>query len=244
MTTSHTQDDIHLAGDGTPPPLLRQFCAYATLAIPLVAIPGLGLLILTSDVASPRDDPAGYLTDLATSGAPLGLAPWLLGAIPVLSLFLWLGIYWTLTPHNRRLTQTATGAGLVAVAIQPLVAVMGAAIVGHLVPAWSAVSDSAGRAFVESDFLIAQWGFEASLAAFDMFLFVAQVAAALVMLRTHQTPWVVAGWLGLASAAGNLLGVFAFEYEPLQPFGAIGFFIGMAWIVATGIALLRAPAER
>lgn len=244
MTLSHPQDVVHVRAEGIAPLRLRRFCAYATLAIPLVAIPGLGLLILTSDIALPRNDPAGYLTDLATSGAPLGLAPWLLGAIPVLSLFLWLGIYWTLTPHNRWLTQTATGAGLVAVAIQPLVAVMGAAIVGHVVPAWSAMSDSASRAFLESDFLLAQWGFEASLAAFDVFLFVAQVAAALVMLRTHQTTWVVAGWLGLLSAAGNLLGVFAFAYEPLQPFGAIGFFIGMAWIVATGISLLRAAAPK
>jgi hypothetical protein len=214
------------------------------LAIPLVAIPGLGLLVLTSGVAIPRNDAVTYLGDVSTVGDVLALASWLLAAIPVLSMFLWLGVYSRFLDQNPPLVKTATAAGLVAVAIQPMVAVAAGVMVGHVVPAWAAATDPSTLAAIESDFLLVQWGFDGALAAFDVFLFVAQVAVAVVMLRARQRIWTVAGWLGILNGAGNLLGVFAFAAKPLQPFGAIGFFIGMGWIIATGIGLLSSPRPR
>lgn len=227
----------HIAAD--PMPRMIRLCGYASLLIPVVAIPGMALLVFVSDVDIPRNHATTYLADLSSSGIPTGLAPWLLGAIPVLSVFLWLGVFWALREENRPLTLMASAFGLVAAAVQTLLAIFAAVLVGSVAPAWAGATDAAIRAAVELDFQVVQWGFDAAAAAFDTMLFFAQIVAAIVMLTVHRRVWTVAAWLGILSGIGNIIGVAAFAAESLQPFATIGFFIGMGWAAAVGVGLLR-----
>lgn len=237
MSIAHQTDDIELpAGSGVSPRTIR-FCALATLLIPVVAIPGLGIFVMGSSVDIPRNHGQQFLDDLATGSNFGGLAPWLLGAIPLLAMFLWLGVYWSLRTRNRPLMQIAVAAGLVSIAIQSMVAVAAAVIVGHILPAWAGSSDPVFRAALASDFYVSQWVFDAALAMFDVFLFVAQVAAAVVMLQTRRRTWTVAAWLGLVSGILNVIGVFTFAADSLNASATAGFFVGMAWVMAVAVGL-------
>ncbi|MGB8360004.1 MAG: hypothetical protein WCE80_01230 [Acidimicrobiia bacterium] len=244
MPIAHQTDHIDLpTAPGVSPRLIR-FCALATLLIPVVAIPGLGILVMASSVDIPRNHGRQFLDDLAAGGNLAGLAPWLLGAIPLLSMFLWLGAYWSLRTENRPVMQVAAAAGLVSIAIQSMVAVAAAVIVGHILPAWADSTDPVFRAALASDFNVAQWVFDAALAMFDMFLFVAQVAAAVVMLQTRGRIWTVAAWLGLISGALNVIGVFTFAADSLNAFATAGFFVGMAWVIAVAVSLFATARSR
>lgn len=237
MSTTHRTDHIDLPTTLGVSPRMMRACALATLLIPLAAIPGLGILVMASNVDIPRNHGQQFLDDLAAGGNLAGLAPWLLGAIPLLSMFLWLGAYWRLRTENRPMMQIAVAAGLIAIALQSMVAVAAAVIVGHILPAWAGTTDSVFRAALASDFYVAQWVFDAALAMFDVFLFVAQVAAAVVMHQTRHRLWTVAAWLGIISGGLNVVGVFTFAAESLNVFATTGFFMGMAWVIAVALGL-------
>jgi hypothetical protein len=240
VSIAHQADHIDLStAPGASRRTLR-FCALATLLIPVVAIPGLGIFVMGSGVDIPRNHGQQFLDDLATGGNFAGLAPWLLGAIPLLAMFLWLGAYWSLRTKNRPLMQIAVAAGLVSIALQSMVAVAAAVIVGHILPAWAGDPDPVFRAALESDFYVAQWVFDGALAMFDMFLFVAQVCAAVVMLQTRSRTWTVAAFLGLISAVLNIIGVFDFVADSLNILATAGFFVGMTWVIAVAVGLFAA----
>jgi hypothetical protein len=244
VSIAHQTDDIHLpTAPGVSSRTLR-FCALATLLIPLVAINGLGIFVMGSQVDIPRNHGPQFLDDLAAGGRFAGLAPWLLGAIPLLALFMWLGSYWSLRTSNRPLMQIAVAAGLVSVAIQSMVAVAAAVIVGHILPAWDGNSDPVFRAALVSDFYVSQWVFDAALAMFDSFLFVGQVASAVVMLQARRRTWTVAAWLGIISGVLNVIGVFTFAADSLNAFATTGFFVGMAWVIAVAVSLFATARDR
>jgi hypothetical protein len=243
VSITHRTDHIDLPAAPGVSRRTIQFFAFATLLIPVVAIPGLGIFVMGSSVDIPRNHGQQFLDDLAV-GNFAGLAPWLLGAIPLLSMFLWLGAYWSLRAKNRPMMQIAVAAGLVSIAIQSMVAVAAAVIVGHILPAWAGSSDPVFRAALASDFYVSQWVFDAALAMFDVFLFVAQVAAAVVMLQTRRRVWAVAAWLGLVSGVLNVVGVFTFAADSLNVFATVGFFVGMAWVMAVAVGLFTTARDR
>ena len=228
MTAAERSDDAFL---------VRLSGALAVI-IPVAMLFGVGSLVIVSDVAVPRADPRAYLADLSAHQAWVNPAPWLIGLIPLLSSFMWLGFHAAFGALRGAAVRTAVLFGLMAAALELGVATLAGILVGYVAPAWGA-AEAGLRPMIEAQFLLVQWGFDICLAAFDVFLGIAQVVAAVVMLSRRERLWTIVGWLGMASGILNAVGAFWFFAEPLLVLGAVGFFVGMAWVAGFGIGLLR-----
>lgn len=215
----------------------------SALVIPVAMLLGVGSLAMASDITVPRTDPPAYLADISANQAWLKLAPWFIGLIPLLSLFMWLAFYSAFDGGRRAITRIAVLFGVMAAALEIAVAGLAGILVGYVAPAWEA-AEAGRRMLLETDFLLVQWGFDVSLAAFDVFLAVAQIAAALVMLSQRRRVWTVVAWFGLASGVLNGVGAFWFFFEPLLVAGVLGFFLGMAWAAGLGTGLLQHSASK
>jgi hypothetical protein len=228
MTTSDTSDRVFLMRLG----------GAAALVIPVAMLLGVASLATVSHVAVPRSDPQAYLADLSAHLARVNAAPWFIGLIPFLSLFMWLGFHCAFRGSKLAAARIALLFGVMAAGLEIAVAALAGVLIGYVAPAWAA-ADAVLRPMIEANFLLVQWGFDASLAAFDVFLAVAQIAAALVMLAQRRRLWAVVGVLGIASGVLNGVGAFWFFAEPLLVAGVIGFFIGILWAAGFGAGLLR-----
>jgi hypothetical protein len=221
--------------------LLMRLGGASALVIPIAMLLGVASLATVSGVAVPVKDPQAYLADLSTSQGWITVAPWFIGAIPLCSLFMWLGFYTAFNHSALAATRIAVLFGVVAAALELAVAGLAGVLVSHIAPTWAAAADEPLRQVIEADFLLVQWGFDVSLAAFDVFLSIAQIAAGIVMLAQRRRLWTIIGWVGMASGVSNLVGAFWFAAEPLIVVGVLGFFIGIPWVLGIGVGLLREP---
>jgi hypothetical protein len=217
---------------------------FAGLGMSVLMVLGYGIYFSLSSVQDPRVEPAAYLDDIAVHRRLLGLVGWMLGTQAVLIVPWVLALYYRLRGRREPWARLALVFGLAAPLIELLYVATATAIDGHLIPAWQTVPDTAGRAALLSDFLLLEWLFMVFVAAFDVAISVLQVIFGLAMLRQHTTAWVTLGWVTLASAALNFIGVFSLAAQPLSLVGLAGLLLGWVFVLGSSALLVTQPSTR
>ncbi len=217
----------------------RQFVHFGGLAgigIAVLMLVAYGIYFSLSSVSSPRADATAYLDDIADNRELLSVVGWLLGLHALLIVPWAFAIYYRLREGRELAARVALVFGVIAAVFEGAFVAPAAIIAAHVAPEWAAATNDAERATLLSEFQILQWSNDIFVSAFDACIVVFQVVFGLAMLRVGTRWWSAIGYVTLASAAANAIGIFWLLEDSLYYVGGIGLILG--WLFVLGVSLL------
>ena len=189
----------------------------------------------------PRTDTRKFLDDVVDQRSLALAAAWLQTFAGLLTVSVFLGLYYGMRRWGEDHMRLATVAGVVAAVMIVLVGAHIAAFAGSVIPAWHDAGDGAARANVLSDAHTLSWLIDAIFSAFAVTIAIGTLAASLVMLRAGGVLWRVVAWIGIVGAIVGFAAAFSPASSGLGIASAIHGILSVAWLLGVGVALWRLP---
>jgi hypothetical protein len=218
-----------------------RFAGLAGLGMAIIMVVAYGLYFSLSSVDSPHSEAAAYLDDIAGKRDALSVTGWLLGLHALLIVPWAFGLYYRLREGNELGARIALVFGVLCTVFEIAYVAPVAIINTHILPDWTAATSEATRTALLSDFQVLQWFSDMFIAAFDVSIVVFQVVFGLAMLRVGARWWGTVGYVTLASATANLIGVFSLAEHSLFYVGAVGLVLGWLFVLGSSLLLLSTP---
>lgn len=215
--------------------------ALASLALAAVVIIGRAIFASLSS-ANPRTEAAQFLADVAGSRGLAAFDIWLIGISGLLTLLVFLALYFALRSYTQTVAGIAVLFGTLAAVFLALSVAPLAASTGYAIPAWERAIDPAARSLVESDFVMLQWVSDGIGSMFGITIAITVFLFSRIALLVGGKLWAGIAWVGMVGAVFGVLAAFSIAAEPLEFAGIIHAISSIIWILGVAVALWRLSA--
>jgi hypothetical protein len=192
-----------------------------------------------------------FLSDVAANQGAAAMVPWLNGWLGILTVPVYLGLYYGLRRSSQSYMLLALMAGLAWGVVLVVVTPLMLTLLSYVAPAWAASSDSAARDGLMITGTTLGWVINTTIGGLVFFLRALSVlAASRVMFLLGGWFWTGLGWLGIVFAIEHAIAgiqriavVGSGGAAGSTLLGAISGVLLFVWLVGVGIGLLRLRSE-
>jgi hypothetical protein len=222
--------------------------AAGVMAVSTVAFFGMFNALSTAD---PRSDTAQFLTDAAARQGLAAVVAWANTWLGILTVPLYLGLYYALRRYSKSYTQFGLFAGVAWGIVLIVATPMMFTLLTYVAPTWASSVDSGTRGEMGNIGATLGWFINTTIGGTVFFLRALSVLAiSRVMLLAGERLWTGLGWLGVVFAVEHIVAgvqrvavLGSGAAAGATVLGAVGGIMLFVWLVGAGVGMWRLHPE-